>query len=465
MRGPVVPSSDRSAAPSPVAHGNEVHVNGGERRGVPFQQEPAAPGSSDTGGSRSPSSSKMNRALRPAMAPPAVLAQAQGLAAAEGQQQQQQRSAAVRGISSAAAPALATVAGHANNSPTAVVAQGGPSRLPVTSDSDRSRIEPSGAALGASNLVGVDGAVNGINKLQLQPPAAQQLRRPTGSSSSRGGARTTSSGSGSISTASTTININNSNNSSSGQALQRVHPGVSVEQRLHHQQQLQQQQYHQQQQQHQQQQHQRRSHGSVGRKFSPAPRTSRQQDTSQLLGGGGSGASWLVNSSGRPVAPADGGSVVSGAGSASTSPVAIINSSPRKRLPVPMAVASGTPTIYPACQECRELVKARLDEPVLLCEDRHRPGVFDTTSSDGGADGAEGASGRQQQQQQHQQQQQLARKRGSTWRLRERTTTFHLGLILCLNIGELYFCIFGTRAYSFSSPGSSWHSSTRRQLK
>ena len=122
-----------------------------------------------------------------------------------------------------------------------------------------------------------------------------------------------------------------------------------------------------------------------------------------------------------------------------------------------MAVASGTPTIYTACQECRELVKARLDEPVLLCEDRHRPGVFDTTSSEGGVGGAEEASGRQQQHRQHKQEQQLARKRGSTWRLRERTTTFHLGLILCLNIGKVFlyfvFCysrVLGFVAYSIS---------------
>ncbi|CAN0299709.1 unnamed protein product, partial [Laminaria digitata] len=436
MRGPVAPPSDRPAAP--VALPNEVYVNGGERGGgVPFQQEPAAPGRSDAGGSSSPSRIRVGRSHPPAMAPPPVLAQAQGLSAAEGQQQQQQQQ-----ISSAAAPALATVAGHANSPPTAVAAQGGPSRLAVTSDPARSRTGPGGAALG------VDGAVNGINKLQLQPPAAaQHNRRPaTGSSSStREGATLASSGSGS--------------SIGSGQALRRVHPGVPVEHRFHHQQpqhlqqQQQQQPYHHQHQhqhqQHQQQLHQRRAHGPpVVQNFYPAPRTSRQQETQQLIGGGGGGARWLVDSFGRQIAPAESGArwlvdingrqIAPAEGSVSSPPVAIINPS-RKRLPVPMAVASGTPTIYPGCQECRELVKARLDEPVLLCEDRHRPGVFDTTTDGsvcGGAGGAEGgASGRQQQHQQHQQHQQLARKRGSTWRLRERTTTFNLGLILCLNIG------------------------------
>ena len=280
MRGPVAPPSDRSAAQAPVALPNEMYVNGGERGAVPFQQEPTAPGRSDASGSSSPSRGRINRAHPPAMAPAAVLspAPAQGLAAAEGQQQQR-RPAGVRGISTAAAPALATVAGHANNSPTAVVAQGGPSRLAVTSDSNRSRIGPGGAALRVSNVVDVDGAVNGINKLQLQPPAAQHLHRPTGSSSNRGGATTTSSGSGSISTTSTTINNTSSSSSISGPALHRVHPGVPVEQRSHHQQQqqLQQQQY---------LPYQRRSHGLLGvRNFSPAPPTRRKQEKQQLLGG------------------------------------------------------------------------------------------------------------------------------------------------------------------------------------
>ena len=471
MRGPVAPPSDRSAAPAPLS--NDVYVNGGEREGGAFQHEPAASGRSDAGGGGSNSSPSRRRVHAPAITPPSLAqAQGRGLAAVEGQQQ---RSAGVRGISSAApapAAALTTVAGHANNnSSTAVAAQQrGPSRLAVTSDSARSsRLGPIGAAtLGGNKLVDVvGGGSSSVNGLQLQPSIS---RRSGSSNSNRASFATTDTSTASIISTTNNNNSSSSSNSSSGQQQlpQRAHPGIVPVEQRHHQQprQLQQQQQQQLPQQPQlHQPHQRRIHNSLTRIISPESSTRRQQERQQerLIAKAGSGASWLVNSSGRPIAPVDGGSSVAVPGSSiSSSPKTNINSTPRKRLPVPMAVASGTPTIYPACQECRELVKARLDEPVLLCEDRHRPGVFDTTTGEGGAEEGGGGSGRQQQQQQHQHEQQLARKRGSTWRLRDKTATFHLGLILCLNIGEsrerylglrVFFkvlCIFGTRTYSCS---------------
>lgn len=96
--------------------------------------------------------------------------------------------------------------------------------------------------------------------------------------------------------------------------------------------------------------------------------------------------------------------------------------------PTPLAVAR-TPGIVQGCLECDEAVMARLDEPVLLMEDRHAAGVFgfgedEERVFDGGArlGATVGGGGR--------------RKHSATWRLRERTKTFNVGLIVCLNIGE-----------------------------
>lgn len=141
------------------------------------------------------------------------------------------------------------------------------------------------------------------------------------------------------------------------------------------------------------------------------------------------GSRYLVNSSGNPVARA-GASGGGGGGGRARSPAKGITkrASLRKRLPIPMVMRLGTQTMNSQCRECRELSQARLDEPVLLREDRHAAGVFADV----------GSRGEQAQEQEQQGSSGGGRRRGFPWRMRERskTKTFHVGLIACLNIGE-----------------------------
>ncbi|CAM9916731.1 unnamed protein product, partial [Ectocarpus sp. 12 AP-2014] len=171
------------------------------------------------------------------------------------------------------------------------------------------------------------------------------------------------------------------------------------------------------------------------------------------------GESWFVNASGRFVAPATKGSAAAavaaaassggaagpaaaGAAGGSGSPIITalrVQATPENILPVPMVVAGSSgsgssggtaPEINAKCPECQDLVKARLDEPTLMGEDRHRweNGPFgargsasETLESEG--EGEQAAAGS------------TARRAASAWRLRELTRTFNVGIILCLNFG------------------------------
>ena len=144
------------------------------------------------------------------------------------------------------------------------------------------------------------------------------------------------------------------------------------------------------------------------------------------------GEIWLCNSEGRFIAPAGGAAAAAAADAAaregvpagSGSPIITAlqaKASPEKVLPAPMAVKMGTPKINPKCPECQDLVRARLDEPALLREDRHcDEDVF-------GGDPLERAG-------------EEGGNAVSPWRLRNKTRTGHVGLILCLNIGGCRRC-------------------------
>ncbi|CAM9414551.1 unnamed protein product, partial [Ectocarpus sp. 6 AP-2014] len=91
------------------------------------------------------------------------------------------------------------------------------------------------------------------------------------------------------------------------------------------------------------------------------------------------------------------------------------------------------PEINAKCPECQDLVKARLDEPTLMSEDRHRwedgafgagGGASETLESGGGGEQAAAEEAGS-----------TARRAASAWRLRELTRTFNVGIILCLNFG------------------------------
>ena len=178
-----------------------------------------------------------------------------------------------------------------------------------------------------------------------------------------------------------------------------------------------------------------------------APTTSRLQERQHLIGGGRNGSGWLVDSSGRPVAPvyAD-----------DTETIVSMNLSrvPKTPLPLPKAVSSGTPVLYPKqCVACSERVSARLGEPVLLRDERHGTALFRSSDEGVGVEVTQATSMQlhptpQQQQLKLQQREREAAQGagrsgrttstlGSTWRLRERTKTCHVGIILCLNIGEI----------------------------
>ncbi|CBJ28833.1 hypothetical protein Esi_0122_0029 [Ectocarpus siliculosus] len=174
------------------------------------------------------------------------------------------------------------------------------------------------------------------------------------------------------------------------------------------------------------------------------------------------GESWFVNASGRFVASATKGSAAAAfaaaassgraagppAAGGSGSPIITalrVQATPENILPVPMVVATSSgsggggggtaPEINAKCPECQDLVKARLDEPTLMSEDRHRweDGAFgagdcasETLESGGGGEqaAAEEEAGS------------TARRAASAWRLRELTRTFNVGIILCLNFGR-----------------------------
>lgn len=125
--------------------------------------------------------------------------------------------------------------------------------------------------------------------------------------------------------------------------------------------------------------------------------------------------------------PAGGG--VIGDGSSRT-----VGNASGQPLSAPRAVSQGSPEAMTGCSEYAATLRARLDEPVLLREERHQFRVFDGGGVGGGdvgdngdADGEE--EGAHLPATAHQGQ-------GATWRLRERTKTSNVGLIICLNIGE-----------------------------
>lgn len=166
------------------------------------------------------------------------------------------------------------------------------------------------------------------------------------------------------------------------------------------------------------------------------PSKSRQgSGLSQIRGGSGGGGD-AGSSSNNNGMGAEGSISV---GNSSNDRNNLVSPSRRRPLPppsspAPLPVAPGTLVSVPGCIECGEVARARLDEPVLLMEDRHAAGVFgsddiewDGSGWGGGVQGSSGigAGGGG------------GRKQGATWRLRERTKTFNVGLIICLNIGEL----------------------------
>lgn len=182
-----------------------------------------------------------------------------------------------------------------------------------------------------------------------------------------------------------------------------------------------------------------RKKSQVARTLVLAPTTSRYQEQHHLIGGEG-GAGWLVDSSGRRVAPAN---------ADDTDAIVPMRLSrvPKSLLPLPKAVSSGTPVLYPKqCFVCGERVSARLGEPVLLREERHEEGVLKCVGGDVGVGVTSPPTppelNPQPKQQRHNRQLRQVHGAGgvstvgSTWRLRERTKTFDVGIILCLNIGE-----------------------------
>ncbi len=118
------------------------------------------------------------------------------------------------------------------------------------------------------------------------------------------------------------------------------------------------------------------------------------------------------------------GAVVPAGGSGSPI-IAALQATEKTIQPAPLAVRLGTPSIRPKCPECDELVRAGLHEPTVLCEDRHCDrSVFGELEEDEEEEQAAGGG---------------AGRVVSPWRLRNKTRTGNIGIILCLNIGA---CVF-----------------------
>jgi len=108
--------------------------------------------------------------------------------------------------------------------------------------------------------------------------------------------------------------------------------------------------------------------------------------------------------------------------------IAALQATDKTIKPPPLAVRSGALTIRPKCPECDDLVRAGLHEPTVLCEDRHCDrSVF---------------AGEEQQEEEEEEEAGGARRAVSPWRLRNKTRTGNIGIILCLNIGACAFSIF-----------------------
>lgn len=155
--------------------------------------------------------------------------------------------------------------------------------------------------------------------------------------------------------------------------------------------------------------------------------------------------------------------------------------------PTPLALSTSMPIIVPGCGACAETVQARLDEPVLLKEDRHTAGIFGQRSEDdfdsGSESGSEsdhferirGSEATAAAETYYYQQEQAAesgvlygssmiglgsgdgRRQNASWRSKERTKTFNVGLITCLNIGErvvVSFCSSNPQSFSKVAPSS-----------
>lgn len=133
--------------------------------------------------------------------------------------------------------------------------------------------------------------------------------------------------------------------------------------------------------------------------------------------------------------------------------------------PTPLAFVSGMPLNVPGCRGCTESSRARLDEPVLFLEDRHAAGVFseaqiEEEDDDNEVDYFDRFDGLGETESKAsatafwQQQLQAAgagieihseacgsssidgRQPISSWRIKERTKTLNVGLIMCLKLGE-----------------------------
>ncbi|CAN0253804.1 unnamed protein product, partial [Ectocarpus fasciculatus] len=206
------------------------------------------------------------------------------------------------------------------------------------------------------------------------------------------------------------------------------------------------------------QQGQRRSSNDTPSRFVPGPAPASKHNKAPA------GESWFVNASGRSVAPATGYAAAAASSAAGNGPAAgaaggpgspiitalRVQATPENILPVPMVVGSSSsgggggcggggtvPEINAKCPECQDLVKARLDEPTLMSEDRHRweDGAFGGEGGGASETLLESGAGGRQEAAAAAAAGSTARRAASAWRLRELTRTFNVGIILCLNFG------------------------------
>lgn len=135
--------------------------------------------------------------------------------------------------------------------------------------------------------------------------------------------------------------------------------------------------------------------------------------------------------------------------------------------PTPLTLLTGTPSNVTGCGACAETLAARLDEPLLLMEDRHAAGVF--AEQDGGSDDSDDdMGGLPQGRAEEKKAAKIATNSGAIgetgvtgtsiggdgqrhraiWQQRGPRTS-HVGLIICLHVGERYIrrlisCSVGT---------------------
>lgn len=109
--------------------------------------------------------------------------------------------------------------------------------------------------------------------------------------------------------------------------------------------------------------------------------TSRSSNSRSIGSGGSSTRIRGVGVNGGSIGP--GGGVVVPASTIPHNRIRTTQTEEGKRPPpAPLTLITGTPLTTRNCGACAETVKARLDEPVLLMDDRHAAGVFSEADED-----------------------------------------------------------------------------------